>query len=81
LNRLSRSKLAAYNIGVAQGLTNDYTRGIAESADGTLWVGTIGGGLYFGKDGKFNRVSPEMTNANGSTFLFRFHQFRAGSDQ
>ena len=56
---MSRRKLLSY--GVAQGLTNDYTRSVAETADGTLWVATIGGGLYRGGTAGFERFVPNET--------------------
>jgi ligand-binding sensor domain-containing protein len=54
---LSRRNLV--HCGAAQGLTHDFTRSVAESADGTIWVGTIGGGLYTGGLEGFRPFAPE----------------------
>ena len=38
---------------VADGLSNDQIRALQEDSDGTLWIGTFGGGLNGLRDGKF----------------------------
>jgi ligand-binding sensor domain-containing protein/two-component sensor histidine kinase len=37
----------------AQGLSHEHVRAIYEDADGTMWIGTYGGGLNRLKDGRF----------------------------
>jgi signal transduction histidine kinase/ligand-binding sensor domain-containing protein len=39
-----------------EGLSNDYVRTIIERDDGTLWIGTYGGGLNRLKDGRFTQI-------------------------
>jgi signal transduction histidine kinase/ligand-binding sensor domain-containing protein len=39
-----------------EGLSNDYVRTIVEQDDGTLWIGTYGGGLNRFKDGRFVQI-------------------------
>jgi hypothetical protein len=57
LNRLSQHDLIL--CGAAQGLTNDFARGVSETAYGTLWVGTTGGGLYRGTLEKLEAFRPD----------------------
>lgn len=42
-----------------KGLSNNYVRAIYEDADGTLWIGTYGGGLNRFKDGKFTPITTQ----------------------
>ncbi len=44
---------------VADGLSNDQIRALKEDSDGTLWIGTFGGGLNGLRDGKFFHVQPK----------------------
>jgi ligand-binding sensor domain-containing protein len=40
-----------------EGLSNDIIRGIYEDREGSLWIGTAGGGLNRLKDGKFSSIT------------------------
>jgi ligand-binding sensor domain-containing protein len=55
LNRFKDGKFTIYSI--PEGLSNAYVQSIYEGADGTLWIGTRGGGLNRFKDGKFTAYS------------------------
>jgi signal transduction histidine kinase len=55
---MSRFKDGVFtNYTTEQGLSNNYVRDIYEDADGTLWVGTYGGGLNRFKDGRFTHIT------------------------
>ncbi len=58
-----RRRLESFKNGVFQnyttreGLSNDYVRAILEEPDGTLWLGTYGGGVNYFKDGRFTSIT------------------------
>ena len=51
-------------LGAGQGLTNDYVRSVAETAEGRLWAGTTGGGLFCEEGGGLRL----FTNAAFNTY-------------
>src|SRR6185436_618571 len=62
LERLAPRKLVT--LGAQQGLTNNYVRSVAETADGRLWVGATGGGLYCQEGGNFQLFTNAPFNAS-----------------
>jgi ligand-binding sensor domain-containing protein/signal transduction histidine kinase len=51
LSRFADGRFTRYT--TAQGLSHEHVRAIYEDADGTLWIGTYGGGLNRLRDGRF----------------------------
>jgi signal transduction histidine kinase/ligand-binding sensor domain-containing protein/ActR/RegA family two-component response regulator len=75
LARLKDGQFTAYTR--EDGLTNDWIYSIAGDRDGSLWVGTFGGGLLRFKDRKFSA----LTSRNGlpDDFIWAIRQTREGS--
>lgn len=63
--------------GIEHGIENECVWGLLEQSDGTLWVGTWSGGVYYRQPGgdRFERFEPEVFNG-ADVFLSIFEDSR-----
>ena len=59
------------HFGVAEGLGSNSVRSLYLDPDGTLWIGTFGGGLNSFRDGVFNRYTTRNGLAQQQYFPYR----------
>src|SRR5207245_11576384 len=73
--RLRDPKLRVYT--TKEGLVNNFAKCVFAAADGTLWIGTEGGGLSRYRDGRFTNYTVE--DGLPSNFVLSIGEDRAGN--
>lgn len=77
LARFDGVRFTLYNSRNTEEISNNWIMALAESADGTLWAGTFGGGVLAVRDGKFERHDTE--NGLSNNFVYSLEATADGS--
>ena len=61
MTRISNGQMTSWS--TREGLAANHVKAFYQDADGTMWIGTHGGGLSRFKDGRFATISARTSSA------------------